>query len=175
MQLNSPVKLSVIKVFLNLWTTLIITFNDVNHYLYKAGEVVGSTAQENFCSLSLYRMEQAKCNHVIISYANNCRLDPRSKHFQCFLQQINIWSPNWLKLVEKTSRFDYLLFSPKSPVNFCSLPSQNPQLKQQLPQAEVCTLFNGNSLLVALNSVFPMAKGSREDCSTGGQRPKAFN
>lgn len=94
-----------------------------------------------------------------------------------FAQQINIWSPNWLKPVEKTSPFNTSLFSPESPVNFGSLPSQNTQLNQQLPQAEACVHFKGNLLLVALNnSVFPMAKGSREDCSTGGQRkPKAFN
>lgn len=94
-----------------------------------------------------------------------------------FAQQINIWSPSGLKPVEKTSPFNILLCSPKSPVNFGSLLSQNTQLNQQLLQAEVCIHFKGNSLPVALNnSVFPVAKGSREDCSTGVQRrPKAFN
>lgn len=58
-----------------------------------------------------------------------------------FAQQINIWAPNWLKPVEKTSPFNTLLFPPESPVNFGSLPSQNTQLNQQLPQDDVCIHF----------------------------------
>jgi len=31
--------------------------------------------------MSLYRMEQAKCNHIIISYVNMYEPDARRKHF----------------------------------------------------------------------------------------------
>lgn len=55
-------------------------------------------------------------------------------------QQINIWSSNWMKPLEKTSPFNILIFSPKFAVNFGSLPSQDFQLNQHLSQAEAHTL-----------------------------------